>query len=153
MEGLRSYWGDNKSELFTLLSLSLPASATYLLNRLVGFTSILFVGRLGPAQLAAAALGGSLTNVVGFGILNGLTGGMPTLCGQVTSCTYLCWEWDNTTKLQCSCAFFACHAVCVSSVITVLAVTLASTKSQQNESHQCCTRSGMHHNLLHLYSC
>ena len=83
MEGLRSTWTDNKTELLTLLSLSLPASTAYLLNRLVGFTSVLFVGRLGPTQLAAAALGGSLTNVVGFGILNGLTGGMPTLCGQV----------------------------------------------------------------------
>lgn len=83
MESLRWYWADNKSELFRLLALSLPASATYLLNRLVGFISVLFVGHLGPTQLSAAALGGSLTNVVGFGILNGLTGGMPTLCGQV----------------------------------------------------------------------
>ena len=73
---------DSQTELMRLLSLSLPASATYLLNRLVGFISVLFVGHLGPSQLAAAALGGSLTNVVGFGILNGLTGGMPTLCGQ-----------------------------------------------------------------------
>ena len=83
MEGLRSRWGDNRTELLRLLSLSLPSSATYLLNRLVGFISVLFVGHLGPDQLAAAALGASLTTVVGFGILSGLTGGMPTLCGQV----------------------------------------------------------------------
>ena len=84
METLRSSLSRNsQTELVRLLSLSLPASATYLLNRLVGFISVLFVGRLGPDQLAAAALGGSLTSVVGFGILNGLTGGMPTLCRQV----------------------------------------------------------------------
>ncbi|DBB01484.1 TPA: hypothetical protein ACH3X1_000139 [Trebouxia sp. C0004] len=51
-------------------------------SRLVGFTSILFVGHLGPAELAAAALGGSFTNVIGLGILAGLVGGMSTLCGQ-----------------------------------------------------------------------
>ena len=83
MGGVRVYWADNKTQVCMLLSLSLPASATYLLNRLVGFISVLFVGRLGPAQLAAAALGGSVTNGVAIGILNGLTGGMPTLCGQV----------------------------------------------------------------------
>ncbi len=83
MDRLTSCWGNNKAELSSLLRLSIPVSANYLLNRLVGFTSILFVGHLGPAELAAAALGGSLTNVIGLGILSGLTGGMSTLCGQV----------------------------------------------------------------------
>ena len=83
MEGLRSAWSTNKAEIFSLLRLSIPVSANFLLNRLVGFTSVLFVGRLGSAELAAAALGGSLTSVVGLGVIGGLTGGMSTLCGQV----------------------------------------------------------------------
>ncbi len=77
----------HNAELFALLRLSIPVSANYLLNRLVGFISILFVGHLGPAELAAAALGGSLTNVVGLGILGGLVGGMSTLCGQASFCS------------------------------------------------------------------
>ena len=87
MDGLRRSLCKNNSELYSLLRLSIPVSANYLLNRLVGFTSILFVGHLGPAELAAAALGGSLTNIIGLGILQGLTGGMSTLCGQ--ACTSL----------------------------------------------------------------
>ena len=86
MKSLISSWGRNNAELFALLRLSIPVSANYLLNRLVGFTSILFVGHLGPAELAAAALGGSLTNVIGLGILGGLVGGMSTLCGQASFC-------------------------------------------------------------------
>ena len=90
MKSLRSAWDSNKTEIAGLLRLSIPTSANYLLNRLVGFTSVLFVGHLGPAQLAAAALGGSLTNVVGLGLLGGLTGGMSTLCGQVVICPLSC---------------------------------------------------------------
>ena len=78
---------NNNAELFALLRLSIPVSANYLLNRLVGFISILFVAHLGPAELAAAALGGSLTNVIGLGILGGLVGGMSTLCGQASFCS------------------------------------------------------------------
>jgi len=87
MKSLTSSWGRNNADLFALLRLSIPVSANYLLNRLVGFTSILFVGHLGPAELAAAALGGSLTNVIGLGILGGLVGGMSTLCGQASFCS------------------------------------------------------------------
>ncbi len=87
MKSWESSWGKNNAELFALLRLSVPVSVNYLLNRLVGFTSILFVGHLGPAELAAAALGGSLTNVIGLGILGGLVGGMSTLCGQASFCS------------------------------------------------------------------
>ena len=76
-------WSDSKAEVFTLLRLAIPVSANYLLNRLVGFTSVLFVGRWGPGPMSAAALGLSLINVIGPGVLNGLTGGVVTLCGQV----------------------------------------------------------------------
>lgn len=77
-------WQENKEEALAICRLALPVSANYLLNRLVGFTSVLFVGRWGPAPMAAAALGFSLVNVIGPGVLNGLTGGMSTLCGQVS---------------------------------------------------------------------
>ncbi len=87
MESLTNSWGKSNAELFALLRLSIPVSANYLLNRLVSFSSILFVGHLGPAELAAAALGGSLTNVIGLGILGGLVGGMSTLCGQASFCS------------------------------------------------------------------
>ena len=87
MKSLTSSWDRNNADLFALLRLSIPVSANYLLNRLVGFTSILFVGHLGPAELAAAALGGSLTNVIGLGIAGGLVGGMSTLCGQASFCS------------------------------------------------------------------
>lgn len=80
---VRGRWQENRAEAFTLLRLAVPVSANYLLNRLVGFTSILFVGRWGAGALSAAALGLSLINVIGPGVLNGLTGGMSTLCGQV----------------------------------------------------------------------
>ena len=80
---LRSCLANNKGEAWALLRLAGPVSANYLLNRLVGFTSIVFVGRWGPDSLSAAALGLSLINVIGPGVLNGLTGGMVTLCGQV----------------------------------------------------------------------
>lgn len=76
-------WSDSKAEVFTLLRLAIPVSANYVLNRLVGFTSVLFVGRWGPGPMSAAALGLSLLNVIGPGVLNGLTGGEVTLCGQV----------------------------------------------------------------------
>lgn len=80
------HWGNERAELLTLVRLALPVSANYLLNRLVGFTSVLFVGRWGPGPLSAAALGLSMMNVIGPGVLNGLTGGMSTLCGQVCNC-------------------------------------------------------------------
>lgn len=50
MNGLRRSLCKNNSELYSLLRLSIPVSANYLLNRLVGFTSILFVGHLGRSS-------------------------------------------------------------------------------------------------------
>ena len=41
------------------------------------------VGRLGPAELAAAALATSLVNVLGVSLIWGLASGLATLCGQV----------------------------------------------------------------------
>ena len=83
MEGVRGSWNENKQEIYTIVRLSIPVSTGFLLNKLVSFVSVIFVGHLGPAELAAAALGSSLINVVGNSVLAGLAGAMSTLCGQV----------------------------------------------------------------------
>ena len=83
MEGLQRVWADNKGEAFTIIRLSVPVSTGFLLNKLVSFVSVIIVGHLGPAELAAAALGSSLINVVGNSVIAGLAGAMSTLCGQV----------------------------------------------------------------------
>ena len=83
MEGLQRVWTDNKGETFTIARLSIPVSTGFLLNKLVSFVSVIIVGHLGPAELAAAALGSSLINVIGNSVLAGLAGAMSTLCGQV----------------------------------------------------------------------
>lgn len=80
---LKSLWLHNKAELQTIVRLAVPVSTSFLLNKTVSFVSVVFVGHLGPAELAAAALGSSLTNVVGNSVLAGLAGAMSTLCGQV----------------------------------------------------------------------
>ena len=81
MGGLHALWLDNRKELFTIVRLSVPVSLGFLLNKLVAFVSVVIVGHLGPAELAAAALGSSLTNVVSNSVMQGLAGAMSTLCG------------------------------------------------------------------------
>ena len=83
MQRGQTLWLDNKAEIQTIVRLAVPVSTSFLLNKTVSFVSIVFVGHLGPAELAAAALGSSLTNVVGNSVLAGLAGAMSTLCGQV----------------------------------------------------------------------
>ena len=83
MDHLRRSWTDNKAEIYTIVRLSTPVSTGFLLNKLVSFVSVIMVGHLGPAELAAAALGSSLINVSGNSVLAGLAGAMSTLCGQV----------------------------------------------------------------------
>ena len=83
VQRLRSLWLHNRAELQNIVRLAVPVSTSFLLNKAVSFVSVVFVGHLGPAELAAAALGSSLTNVVGNSVLAGLAGAMSTLCGQV----------------------------------------------------------------------
>lgn len=80
---LSNIWHNSKAEIQTLVRLAVPVSISFLLNKAVSFVSVVFVGHLGPADLAAASLGSSLTNVVGNSVLAGLAGAMSTLCGQV----------------------------------------------------------------------
>lgn len=83
MRWSRTSWVDNRAEIYTIVRLSTPVSIGFLLNKLVSFVSVILVGHLGPAELAAAALGSSLINVIGNSVLAGLAGAMSTLCGQV----------------------------------------------------------------------
>lgn len=90
---LRKLWQSSSVEIQTLVRLAVPVSTSFLLNKAVSFVSVVFVGHLGPADLAAASLGSSLTNVVGNSVLAGLAGAMSTLCGQVhlqTDCMHFC---------------------------------------------------------------
>ncbi|KAL3136652.1 hypothetical protein ABBQ38_005893 [Trebouxia sp. C0009 RCD-2024] len=82
MSWIRTSWADNRGEVYTIVRLSTPVSIGFLLNKLVSFVSVILVGHLGPAELAAAALGSSLINVIGNSVLAGLAGAMSTLCGQ-----------------------------------------------------------------------
>ena len=54
------------------------------------FISVVIVGHLGPAELAAASLGSSLLNILGLAVMAGLAGAITTLSGQVK----LCHHWD-----------------------------------------------------------
>ena len=101
MDHLRRSWTDNKAEVYTIVRLSTPVSTGFLLNKLVSFVSVILVGHLGPAELAAAALGSSLINVIGNSVLAGLAGAMSTLCGQVhfqsqISCQTVEWRVAST---------------------------------------------------------
>ena len=73
----------HKAETQTIVWLAIPVSASFLVNKALSFVSVVFVGHLGPADLAAASLGSSLSNVIGNSVLAGLAGAMSTLCGQV----------------------------------------------------------------------
>lgn len=73
-----SLWVDFK----TLVQLALPNSATYLVSSLVGFTSVLFLGRLGAEYMGAAAIGNMLANLFGFSIGSGATSALDALCSQ-----------------------------------------------------------------------
>jgi Na+-driven multidrug efflux pump len=68
MEG--SFWDSEEryevsKEVATLWRLAWPVSTTFFLNMSLSTVSVLFVGRLGAAKLAAASLGSSLAQVTG----------------------------------------------------------------------------------------
>ena len=121
MGALRRRWDANKGEIYTIVRLSIPVSTGFLLNKLVSFVSVILVGHLGPAELAAAALGSSLINVVGNSVLAGLAGAMSTLCGQVSlisqhlQCVRVLLmrplHYYNTRTLPCAhvCIGLCCH--------------------------------------------
>lgn len=103
MSWIRTSWADNRGEVYTIVRLSTPVSIGFLLNKLVSFVSVILVGHLGPAELAAAALGSSLINVIGNSVLAGLAGAMSTLCGQVRPHSHLLTTRKYSAKVSSSC--------------------------------------------------
>ena len=83
MQSLQTLWRHHYIEIRNILRLAIPVSTGLLLNRMLPFISVVFVGRLGPAELAAASLGSSLLNIVGLAVMAGLAGAITTLSGQV----------------------------------------------------------------------
>jgi len=83
MATINRLWQDNYAEIRRVLRLSVPVSIGLLLNRMITFLSVIFVGHLGPAELAAASLGSSLLNILGLAVMAGLAGAITTLSGQV----------------------------------------------------------------------
>ena len=90
MDAMNRIWQNNYTEVRSLLRLSIPVSTGLLLNRMIPFISVIFVGHLGPAELAAASLGSSLLNIVGLAVMAGLAGAIITLSGQVICSASAC---------------------------------------------------------------
>ena len=85
MQSPQRLWQRHYKESCNILRLSIPVSTGLLLNRLLPFISVVLVGHLGPAELAAASLGSSLLNILGLAVMAGLAGAITTLSGQVQS--------------------------------------------------------------------
>ena len=83
MQSPQTLWRRHYTEIRNILRLAIPVSTGLLLNRMLPFISVVFVGHLGPAELAAASLGSSLLNIVGLAVMAGLAGAITTLSGQV----------------------------------------------------------------------
>ena len=86
MQSPQKLWQRHYTEVCNILSLSIPVSTGLLLNRMLPFISVVMVGHLGPAELAAASLGSSLLNILGLAVMAGLAGAITTLSGQVNLC-------------------------------------------------------------------
>ena len=85
MQTPHTLWHRHYTEIRSILRLSIPVAAGLLLNRMIPFISVVFVGHLGPAELAAASLGSSLSNILGLAVMAGLAGAITTLSGQVNN--------------------------------------------------------------------
>ena len=69
------------AEFYEVAKLALPAVATNVLSSSLQVVDQAFVGHIGPAQLAAAALGNSLFNMLWFWLL-GVSTALDTLASQ-----------------------------------------------------------------------
>ncbi|CAM8964837.1 unnamed protein product [Rhodiola kirilowii] len=83
MERLKGRWWNNfVMELKKSSSIAAPMVAVSALQYLLQVVSVIIVGHVSQASLAAVAIATALTNVTGFSLLSGLCGAMETLCGQ-----------------------------------------------------------------------
>lgn len=64
------------------LAFAAPLVATSVAYYAIPLVSVMYAGRLGDLQLAAATLGNSRGTVTGIALMTGLSGSLETLCGQ-----------------------------------------------------------------------
>lgn len=69
-------------EIILQLRLALPATITYLFGRSLVPIALVFIGRMGDLELAAAALANTTSNVSGLSIIVGMGTAVSTICGQ-----------------------------------------------------------------------
>lgn len=70
------------SEAKSLLNLAFPIALTALILYSRSMLSMLFLGRLGDAELAGGSLAIAFANITGYSVLSGLALGMEPLCTQ-----------------------------------------------------------------------
>ncbi|KAI4379384.1 hypothetical protein MLD38_005692 [Melastoma candidum] len=70
------------TEAKSLLSLASPIALTALIFYSRSILSMLFLGRIGDAELAAGSLAIAFANITGYSVLSGLSLGMEPLCSQ-----------------------------------------------------------------------
>ncbi|KAH6779034.1 MATE efflux family protein [Perilla frutescens var. hirtella] len=70
------------TETKSLLNLALPIALTALILYSRSMLSMLFLGHLGDAELAAGSLAIAFANITGYSVLSGLALGMEPLCSQ-----------------------------------------------------------------------
>ncbi|KAI1383867.1 MATE efflux family protein [Hypoxylon trugodes] len=71
-----------KSELWLLSQYSVPLIATYLLQYSYSVITTFVAGHLGADELAAASIGMTTMNIVGFATIEGMATALDTLCAQ-----------------------------------------------------------------------
>jgi MATE family multidrug resistance protein len=71
-----------RHELAVQMRMAVPATMTYLFGRSLVSIALVFIGRMGDLQLAAAALANTSTNVSGLSIVVGMGTAVQTVCGQ-----------------------------------------------------------------------
>ena len=69
-------------ELKELWGMALPITAMNFLVFVRAVVSVLFLGRLGPLELAGGALSIGFTNITGYSVLVGLAAGLEPVCSQ-----------------------------------------------------------------------
>ncbi|KAJ1287368.1 hypothetical protein BS78_02G004600 [Paspalum vaginatum] len=70
------------SEAAGQLAFAAPLVTTSMAYYAIPLVSVMYAGRLGDLQLAAATLGNSWGTVTGIALMTGLSGSLETLCGQ-----------------------------------------------------------------------
>ncbi|KAL6880342.1 hypothetical protein ACP4OV_011907 [Aristida adscensionis] len=79
----RRWWPEwDAEEAAGQVAFAVPMVATSMAYYAIPLVSVMFAGRLGDLQLAAATLASSWATVTGIALMTGLSGSLETLCGQ-----------------------------------------------------------------------